>query len=91
VQVQVQSIGLLSSAVEGFTFFRLPPRDAVYKVSNAPFHAAVAEPHLGENHFHLLNTRVHLGVHPFLLGMSIATLCNPLGLNPAWQQSLKLL
>jgi len=29
VQVQVQSIGLLSSAVEGFTFFRLPTRDAV--------------------------------------------------------------
>jgi len=29
VPVQVQSIGLLSSAVEGFTFFRLPPRDAV--------------------------------------------------------------
>jgi len=29
VQVQVQSIGLLSSAVEGFTFFHLPPRDAV--------------------------------------------------------------
>ena len=29
MQVQVQSIGLLSSAVEGFTFFRLPPRDVV--------------------------------------------------------------
>jgi len=29
VQVQVQSIGLLFSALEGFTFFRLPPRDAV--------------------------------------------------------------
>jgi len=29
VQVQVQSIGLLSSAVEGFTFIRLPPREAV--------------------------------------------------------------
>jgi len=29
VQVQVQPIGLLSSAVEGLTFFRLPPRDAV--------------------------------------------------------------
>jgi len=29
VQVQVQSIGLLTSAVEGFTFFPLPPREAV--------------------------------------------------------------
>jgi len=29
MQVQVQSIGLLSSAVEGVTFFRLPPREAV--------------------------------------------------------------
>jgi len=52
-------------------------------VSNAPFYAAMAEPHLGENHLHLLNTRVHLDVHPFLLGMSFASLCNPLGSNPA--------
>jgi len=29
MQVQVQSIGLLTSAVESFTFFRLPPREAV--------------------------------------------------------------
>jgi len=29
VQVQVQSIGLLFSAIEGFTFFHLPPWDAV--------------------------------------------------------------
>jgi len=52
-------------------------------MSNAPFYAAVAKPHLGENHLLLLNTRVHLGVHPFLLGMSIASLCDPLGSNPA--------
>jgi len=41
VPVQIQSIGLLSSAIEGFTFFRLPPREAVWKVSNAPFYTAV--------------------------------------------------
>jgi len=29
VPVQVHSVGLLSSAVEGFTFFCLPPREAV--------------------------------------------------------------
>jgi len=29
VQVQVQSIGLLSSVVDGFTFFRLPPWEAI--------------------------------------------------------------
>jgi len=52
-------------------------------VSNAPFYAAVAESHLGENHLQLLNTRVHLDVHAFLLGMSITSLCNPLGSNPA--------
>jgi len=90
VQFQVQSIGLLSSAVEGFTFFRLPPREAVYKVSNAPSYAAVVTPHLGDNHLNLLNTRVHLDVHPFLLGMSIASLCTPLGLNSAWERSLKI-
>jgi len=89
VQVLVQLIGLLSSAVEGFTFFRLPPREAVQKVSNAPSYAAVVTPHLGESHMNLLNTRVHLDMHPFLLGMSIASLCSPLGSNAAWQRSLK--
>jgi len=58
-------------------------------VSNAPSYAAVVTPHLGENHLNLLNMRVHLDVHPFLLGMSIASLCSPLGLNSAWRRSLK--
>jgi len=45
-----QSI-LLSSAVEGFTFFRLPSREAVQKVSNAPFCTAVDISTLGcESH-----------------------------------------
>jgi len=52
-------------------------------VSNAPSYGAMVIPHLGENHLNLLITRVHLDVHPFLLGMSIASLCNPLGSNPA--------
>ena len=47
-------------------------------------------PHLGESHMKLLNTRVHLGVYPFLLGMSVTSLCSPLGSNPAWQWSLKI-
>jgi len=80
---------LLSSAVEGFTFFRLPPREAVWKVSNAPFCTPVDIPHLGASHWKLLNTRVHLGVCPFLLGMSVTTLCSTLGSNPAWQWSLR--
>jgi len=84
-----QSI-LLSSAVEGFTFFRLPPQEAVGKVSNAPFCTAVDVPHLGASHMKLLNTRVHLVVYPFLLGMSVTSLCSPLGSNPAWQWSLKI-
>jgi len=46
-------------------------------------------PHLGASHMKLLNTRVHLGVYPFLLGMSVTSLCSPLGSNPAWQWSLK--
>ena len=83
-----QSI-LLSSAVESFTFFRLLPREAVWKVSSAPFCIAVDVPHLGASHMKLLNTRVHLGVCPFLLGMSVTSLSSPLGLNPAWQWSLK--
>jgi len=58
-------------------------------VSNAPSYAAVVTPHLGESHLNLHYTRVHLDVHPFLLGMSIASLCNPLGPNPTWQWSLK--
>ena len=84
-----QSI-LLSSAVEGFTFFRLPPREAVGKVSNAPFCTAADVPHLGASHMKLLNTRVHLGVYPFLLGVSVTSLCSPLGSNPAWQWSLNI-
>ena len=47
-------------------------------------------PHLGASHMKLLNTRVHLGVYPFQLGMSVASLCSPLGSNPAWQWSLKI-
>jgi len=38
----------------------------------------------------LLNTRVHLGVYPFLLGMLVTSLCNPLGSKPACQWSLKI-
>jgi len=34
-------------------------------VSNAPFYAAVVTLHLGESHFNLFNTHVHLDVHPF--------------------------
>ena len=85
----IQSI-LLSSAVEGFTFFRLPPREAVWKVSNVLFCTAVDIPHFGASHMKLLNTHVHLGVYPFLLGMSVTSLCSPLGLNPAWQWSLNI-
>jgi len=55
----------------------------------APFRTAVDVPHLGESHWKLLNMRVHLGVCPFLLGMSVTSLCSPLGSNPAWQWSLK--
>jgi len=32
---------------------------------------------------------IHLGVYAFLFGMSVTSLCSPLGLNPAWQWSLK--
>ena len=84
-----QSI-LLSSAVEGFTFFRLPLREAVWKVSNAPFCTAVDVLHLGASHMKFINTRVHLGAYLFLLGMSVTSLCSPLGLNPAWQWSLNI-
>jgi len=42
-------------------------------------------PHLGVSHMKLLNTRVHISVIPFLLGMSVTSLCSPLGSNPAWQ------
>jgi len=56
-------------------------------VSNAPFHAAMAEPHLGEV-IHHLNTHEYFSVRPFLLGMSITSLCNPLGSNPARQRPL---
>jgi len=56
-------------------------------VSNAPFYAAVAEPNLGED-IHHLNTHEYLSVRPFLLGMSITSLCNLLGSNPAQQRSL---
>jgi len=34
-------------------------------VSNVPFYAAMVTPHLGESHLNLLNTHVHLDVHPF--------------------------
>jgi len=47
-------------------------------------------PHLDANHIKLLNTRVHLVVYPFLLGVSVTSLCSPLGLNPAWQWSLNI-
>jgi len=47
-------------------------------------------PHLGASHMKLLNTRVHLGIYPFLLDMSVTSLCSPLGSNPAWQWSLKI-
>jgi len=59
-------------------------------VSNAPFCAAVDVLHLGVSHMKLLKTRVHLGVWPFLLGMSVTSLCSPFGSNPAWQWSLKI-
>ena len=47
-------------------------------------------PHLGASHMKLPNTRVQLRVYPFLLGMSVTSLCSPLGSNPAWQWSLKI-
>jgi len=45
LQVQVQSIGLLSSPLKVLPS-SAPLRDAVWKVSNAPFYTAVVEPHL---------------------------------------------
>jgi len=45
VQVQVQSIGLLSSSLKVLPSFA-PLRDAVWKVSNVPFYTTVVEPHL---------------------------------------------
>jgi len=57
--------------------------------TNSPFYAAVDVPRLGASHWKLLNTRVHLGAYPFLLSMSVTSLCSPLGSNPAWQWSLK--
>jgi len=59
-------------------------------VSNAPFCTAVDVPHLGASHWKILNTRVHLGACPILLGMSVTSLCSPLGSNPPWQWSLKI-
>jgi len=47
-------------------------------------------PHLGASHMKLLYMRVHLRVYPFLLGMSVTSLCSPLGSNPAWQWSLTI-
>jgi len=47
-------------------------------------------PHLGASHIKLLNTRVQLGVYPFLIGMSVTSLCSQLGSNPAWQWSSKI-
>ena len=34
-------------------------------MSNAPFYAAVVTPQLSGSHLNLLNTHVHLDVHPF--------------------------
>ena len=45
VQVQVQSIGLLSSLLKLLPS-SAPLRDAKRKVNNAPFYTAVVEPHL---------------------------------------------
>jgi len=59
----VKSIGLLSSAVEGFTFFRLPPRVAVWKVSNAPFYTAVDISTLGRESHETSQTRVYTLVY----------------------------
>jgi len=59
-------------------------------VSSAPFCAVVNVPHLGAGRVRLLSVRVHLGVCPFLLSMSVASLCGPLGLNSAWQWSLNI-
>jgi len=36
----------------------------------------------------LFGTRVHFDVRPFLFGMSVASLCNPLRSNSAWQHKL---
>ena len=47
-------------------------------------------PHLGPSHMKLPNTRAHLSVYPFLLGMSVTSLCSPLWSNPACQWSLKI-
>ena len=47
-------------------------------------------PHLGASHIKLLNTLVHLRVYPFLLGMTVTSLCSPLGSNPTWQWSLQI-
>jgi len=90
VQVQVQSIGLLSSPLKGFTFFhsilgcRMKGEQCslLYRRGWTTLecgHCIVAS---------RTNTLVFV---PILLGMSIASLCNPLGLKPARQRSLNLL
>jgi len=54
-------------------------------VSNALLMPQWTFPHLGECHLNFIRTRTHLDVCPILLGMSVASLCSPLGSNPAWQ------
>jgi len=57
-------------------------------VSNAPFCTAVAEPHLSAVHLIVASRTNTLVFVRVLLGMSVTSLCNPLGLNPARQRSL---
>jgi len=40
-------------------------------------------PHLGASRMKLLNTRVHLGEYPYLLGMLVTSLYSLFGSNPA--------
>ena len=63
------------------------PREAVRKVSNAPFCTAVDISTLG---WESLNMRVHFDICPLLLGMSVASLSSPPGSHPAWQSPLEI-
>jgi len=73
--------------VEGFTFFRfhlgMPYRKWAMLLFMSPWSY-----HTWVRSFYHLNTHEYFSVRQLLLGMSIASLCNPLGSNPARQRSL---
>jgi len=72
--------------VEGFTFFRFHPGMLYGKWAMLLF----IPPWPSHTWVRLLTSLymcVHRSVYPFLLGMSIVSLCNPLGSNPSRQRS----